>query len=59
MFPRDKNRQLAFFKKLSCRRQTARRISANAMAWLTSQKHCLNICVTTPNLVVLGVTVYA
>jgi len=27
------------------------------MAWLTSYKHPLPVCITTPNLVVLGLTV--
>jgi len=47
-----------YYKKLNCHWQTAWRIYANAMVWRTSQKHPPT-CVTAPNLVVLGLTVYA
>jgi len=45
----------ALARKLGCRRQTARRIYANTMLWLTSWKHAPShlYCDTMPNLVVL------
>jgi len=48
------------YKKLSYRWQTARRICANSVAWLTSWKRpSLLTCVTMTNLVVLRWRVYA